>query len=95
MTEETRARTDDARGNDRIYWRSRRGMLELELQLLPFAAEAYPGLQPDEQVAYARLLEHDDWDLFDWLQGRARCSDPELDRLVARIRDFNQSRGRR
>ena len=72
----------------RVYWRSRRGMLELELLLLPFARSMFPVLSEPDQRAFARLLDHDDWDIFDWLQQRATPEDPDLARIVDRIRAF-------
>ena len=54
----------------RLYWRSRRGMLELELQLVPFVTRHYPDLSHELKVAYAALLEQEDWQIFDWLRGR-------------------------
>ena len=71
----------------RLYWRSRRGMLELELQLLPFFMGHYPDLGPEQKVTYAALLEHEDWEIFDWLQGRAQPEDHAMEALIEVIRD--------
>lgn len=73
----------------RLYWRSRRGLLELELLLVPFAREALAKLSEAETANYARLLEHDDLDIYDWLQGRQGPPDPSLLGILARIREFN------
>jgi antitoxin CptB len=72
----------------RVYWRSRRGMTELEQQLLPYVVARYPHLLPDQKALYAALLEHEDWDIFDWLQGREAPSDPAMRDLVAEIIRF-------
>lgn len=72
-----------------LGWRSRRGMLELELLLLPFVRTRLGSLSPEDKTCYARLLEHDDWDIFDWIQGRATPPDPELAGIVAAIRAAN------
>ena len=53
-----------------IYWRSRRGMLELELKLVPFVRDCYRDLSMSQQRAYEALLAEEDWQIFDWLQGR-------------------------
>lgn len=69
----------------RLYWRSRRGMLELELVLVPFLRERYPHLPPDLQCTYAELLECEDWQIFDWLQGRSRPQRSLMKQLIERI----------
>lgn len=70
----------------RLQWRSRRGMLELELALAPFVQQRLAGLSAADRERYARLLEHDDWDIYDWVQGRAEPDDRELAAIVAQIR---------
>lgn len=70
----------------KLLWRSRRGMLEVELKLLPFAQAHLRHLAPADRQAYARLLKEDDWQLHDWLQGRPAPEDPALARVVALIR---------
>ena len=45
-------------------------MLELELKLIPFLRDDFSTLSEAEQQAYARMLEEEDWQLFDWLQQR-------------------------
>lgn len=62
---------EDDRQCDRVLWRSRRGMLELDLVLVDFARARYAMLPCGEQEAYRGLLEQDDWTLWEWLQGRA------------------------
>ena len=49
--------------------RSRRGLLELDLLLLPFAQGAYAELSKSEQQVYERLLIEDDVVLLEWLKG--------------------------
>ena len=80
--------TKDAR-HHRLYWRSRRGMLELEFRLLPFVDEVYPTLDAQERDAYETLLSYEDWQIFDWLQGRDQ-PDPALAGIVARIQKHGQ-----
>ena len=66
----------------RLIWHSRRGMLELDLLMLPFAREAYPSLPEDDQARYRQLIECEDNDLFAWFMQRSRPEDPELARIV-------------
>ena len=68
----------------RILWRSRRGMLELDLVLVPFAEHRYRTLDEAERRAYGALLQRDDWEILDWLQRRA-VPDDEFVAIVERI----------
>lgn len=70
----------------RLRWRSRRGMAEVELKLLPFLDQCFARLSPADQEAYGLLLEEDDWQIQDWLQGRSEPSAPPLARIVSLIR---------
>ncbi len=72
---------------DRVRWRSRRGLLELELLLLPFVRGQLVTLDDEKLAGFARLLEHDDWDIFEWLQQRA-APPAELADIVAHVRQF-------
>lgn len=70
----------------RLKWRSRRGLLELELALAPFVEQRLAQLPARDKARYARLLEHDDCDIYDWVQGRSEPTDPELAAIVADVR---------
>ena len=83
---------DTSAENQRVYWHSRRGMLELDLVLMPFAQFRYPGLAPEEQLTYRRLLEAEDTDIFDWLMHRAAAPDPSLDAIVENILAYGRAR---
>ena len=54
----------------KIFWHSRRGMLELDLLLVPFAQEVFSDLPYQEQLLYEQLLDEEDQDLFAWLMGQ-------------------------
>ena len=68
--------------NKRVYWHSRRGMLELDMVLMPFAVEVYPTLQDDLQSKYQKLLASEDTDLFAWFLQRTQPEDKELSEIV-------------
>lgn len=70
---------DDIR---RMKWRSRRGMLELDVLLEPFTNEALPELSAEDQQTYVELLECEDPDLFSWFMTGQRPTDPALSRMV-------------
>ncbi|OED41362.1 hypothetical protein ACH42_14255 [Endozoicomonas sp. (ex Bugula neritina AB1)] len=65
-----------------LKWRSRRGMLELDVLLEPFTNEALPKLNEQDQLTYVRLLECEDPDLFSWFMSDERPEDPQLNRMV-------------
>lgn len=74
---------------DKVYWHSRRGMLELDLLLMPFAAEVYEILPGEEQLLYVELLEQEDQDLWSWLMERSEPANPKLKTIIARILAHN------
>lgn len=66
----------------RLWWHSRRGMLELDVLLLPFLEEAYRDLPKDDQARYQKLLSCEDTDMFEWFMQRSKPEDPDLRRIV-------------
>ncbi len=69
----------------RLWWRSRRGLLELDLLLVPFVERELASLSDTEQDDFERLLEEDDPLLLEWFERRAEPRDEGLRRLVERI----------
>jgi antitoxin CptB len=80
--------TDQTMQN-RCYWRSRRGLLELDLLLPPFVLARFASLAPAQREALFQLLDHDDHDVWDWLRGAAEARSPALAEIVRLIRAFN------
>jgi antitoxin CptB len=72
----------------RLYWQSRRGMLELDLVLTPFAANAFGHLDAADKKRYEALLDCEDQDLFVWLMGREEPQDADLKRIIGLIREY-------
>lgn len=72
---------------NRLFWSSRRGMLELDLVLMPFIENVYPGLPEADQQLYHELLEEQDQDLFTWFMRREDPAEPNLLRIVNIIRE--------
>lgn len=66
----------------RMYWHSRRGMLELDLLLIPFVEQRLAALNEQKQQLYRDLLEEEDQDLFIWLIGKEQAPTPELQEIV-------------
>ncbi|MFO7706514.1 MAG: succinate dehydrogenase assembly factor 2 [Halopseudomonas sp.] len=71
----------------RLFWHSRRGMLELDLLLLPFLQEAYSDLDPVDKERFSKLLTCEDQDMFGWFMQRSEPDDPDLKRMVRMIVD--------
>ena len=72
---------------NRLFWHSRRGMLELDVLLVPFTQEVYPTLNETDRELYVRLLSCEDQDMFGWFMERTESEDPELQRMVPLILD--------
>jgi antitoxin CptB len=73
---------------NRIYWASRRGMLELDLVLLPFVEKRLRELSAAQQQQYVNLLESEDTELFAWFLQRERPADSALTGIVDEILAF-------
>jgi antitoxin CptB len=76
----------------RQIWHSRRGMLELDKLLEPFARHQLPILDAVRQQVYVRLLQQQDPDLFAWFMGHDEAPDPELSDMVNLVKQYVQSR---
>ncbi|MBK8973781.1 MAG: succinate dehydrogenase assembly factor 2 [Hahellaceae bacterium] len=72
---------------NKLFWHSRRGMLELDVLLVPFTREVYATLPSDEQAIYQRLLTCEDPELFQWFMRHGTPEDPELAFMVKKILD--------
>ena len=70
---------------NRLRWRTRRGMLELDLLLLPFFDEVFHSLSGHEQEVFIRLLEQEDPDLLQWFSRTGQADDSELQAMVERV----------
>jgi len=70
----------DAAARNRLYWKCRRGLLELDLVL-----EKYRNTNPDDDSLFA-LLDLPDNDLWDIISGRSDDYDRRFEEIVARLR---------
>ncbi len=69
----------------RIIWRSRRGLLELDLQLERFVVDILPTLSESELVVYEQVLMLPDWDFLEYINGKSVCPDAQLAVMIERI----------
>ena len=76
----------DDRGLQRLKWRSRRGLLELDLVFDRFWAGAGRTMTDGDMQAMERLLALPDNDLLDLVMGRTESADGQLRELVAKLR---------
>ena len=76
----------------RAIWHSRRGMLELDVLLLPFAQEAYTQLDDDDQARYRALLDREDPGLFTWFMEHSKPDDPDMERIVTLVLEHARNR---
>ncbi len=70
----------------RLRWRCRRGMRELDQLLGWYLDTRYARTSPDQRAAFAELLEQQDPDLWNWLNGRDQPSHPAWRRIIDEIR---------
>ena len=76
----------DERSVERLRWRSRRGLLELDLVFERFWAG--PGMELDEaqSAVLEKLLTLPDNDLLDLVMGKTEARDADLAELVGKLR---------
>ncbi|WP_029684374.1 FAD assembly factor SdhE [Tatumella saanichensis] len=77
----------------RIQWACRRGMLELDIAIMPFFKYDYDSLNDTDKQTFIRLLGADDPDLFNWMMEHGKPADPALKHMVDLIRERNRQRG--
>lgn len=70
----------DAAARNRLYWKCRRGLLELDIVLQRYLAK-----RPEDHLL-SELLDLPDNDLWDIIAGRSDEYDRKFDETVARLR---------
>ncbi len=76
---------------NRLFWHSRRGMLELDVLLVPFSREVYPSLGKEQQEKYRELLACEDADLFVWFMEKEKPDNPRVEEMVNMVLDRARS----
>ena len=71
---------------ERLKWRCRRGLLELDLVFERFWKRMGDRLDDADAAALERLLQLPDNDLLDLVMGRAQAADDELRGVVHKLR---------
>lgn len=70
---------------NRLRWRCRRGMRELDVLLERYVRDHWPGADAERRAAFLRLLDLPDPELADLCLGRVATADPALAAVVGEI----------
>ncbi len=70
---------------NRVRWGCRRGMLELDLFLLPYFDAHYMTLDKDEQMTFQKLLTAEDPQLQLWFMQQAVHEDNNAREMIEKI----------
>ncbi|MGF1687722.1 succinate dehydrogenase assembly factor 2 [Photobacterium japonica] len=76
----------------RVKWACRRGMLELDVIIMPFFEECFEALPVEEQKDFISLLTCDDPDLFKWMMQHGRSDNLAHAAMVDKIVAHNNSK---
>jgi len=71
----------------KLYWAARRGMLELDIFLMPFVEHQYETLTEAEQKKFQELIECTDMELYYWLSEKEPVPE-EFQHIVQKIRQY-------
>lgn len=71
----------------KLKWACRRGMLELDLFLLPFLEQAFTQLDREEQDVFVALLSLQDPVIYAWLLGHETPDEEKFSKLIIKIKE--------
>ena len=71
---------------NRLQWKCRRGLLELDLVLSQFLERQAAAMSTADLAAFDELLDYPDTELWDVVSGRSDRFDPRLGAVVSRLR---------
>ncbi|MDD3883343.1 MAG: succinate dehydrogenase assembly factor 2 [Gallionella sp.] len=71
---------------ERVRWRSRRGLLELDIVLGRFIDTCYETLDADERLLFEGLLDMPDTRLWDMIAGKSDAGQEATQALLDKIR---------
>ncbi|WP_341679118.1 succinate dehydrogenase assembly factor 2 [Niveibacterium sp. SC-1] len=71
---------------EQAKWRSRRGLLELDIFFTRYKKRHLETLSVEELERLLALLKTDDIELWNWVSGRETCPVTEWQELIAAIR---------
>ena len=71
---------------EKLYWRARRGMLELDIMLQTFIDHEYDNTDEQTQHAFIELLTFSDQDLLELLMAREQAESANIANVIQKIR---------
>ena len=71
---------------ERVRWRCRRGLLELDIVLGRFVEQFYDELDETQQIIFDTLLDIPDTVLWDMIAGKQEAAQNEQQELLDRLR---------
>ena len=74
---------------ERLLWRCRRGIKEMDIILQEFINVSYDQLNDEDKNAFSKLLDEQDLDILNWIMGKDK---PANDRLANIINIIKTSR---
>jgi len=80
---------DKLLGSARVHYQCRRGMLELDVFLMPFCDAKYSSMEMSEKKHFVQFLDESDPDMFAWLMAYIE-SPKKYQNLIDEIRVFTQ-----
>lgn len=78
----------DAKERARVRWRCRRGMLEMDVFILPFFDQCFDDLSEQEKRDFDKMLDCNDPQLFAWVMEQEVCEHPEFSYIVDKLIAF-------
>ena len=74
----------------KLFWHSRRGMLELDLLLVPFFQDVFDDLAVEDQTLYRDLLVLEDQDIYALLMGSNHSEHTKYAAITTKILAHNK-----
>ena len=74
----------------KLRWRSRRGMLELDLMLQKFFDKKIDTLSEAQLLTFEMFLESPDPDIYAWLMGYETCDQTAFVEIIQLIQDVHK-----
>ena len=71
----------------KLKWQCRRGMLELDVILIPFLENHYESLSDHQKAVFTELLNEADPDLFTWIMNFGLCDNVDFNGIIQIIRE--------
>ncbi len=71
---------------EKLYWRARRGMLELDIMLQSFLDKTYDELTDSDKEAFVEVLNFSDQDLLELLLAREQADCAVISNVIQKIR---------